>query len=284
MEIRSLEPMMKHLFKEDDLTTNFRYINSLPKSLVRCQLKFKSKTVIAGLPYFTAAFEFLGEKRDWSELLKWEGTILDSNLPKIYEFNLPFHVALTGERIALNLLQRACAVASATKRLVDLAEPHGMQILDTRKTTPGLRHLEKYAVTRGGGNNHRYGQTDVWMIKDNHKSFFGGIENAVKHFKELKGFYTPIILEVHDLKEIEEGKKLGIRHMLLDNFSPDDIKRAISLKAEGMTYEVSGGITEENIEGYLIKGVDAFSVGAITYGAAPVDISLKYERVSHEKL
>ena len=150
--------------------------------------------------------------------------------------------------------------------------------MDTRKTTPGLRTLEKYAVRVGGGVNHRFSQTDLWMIKDNHKSFFGGVEGAVNFFKNSGSFYRPIELEVHNLDELNEGREFGIKHFMLDNFSPKLVSEAIDTKLEGETFEVSGGVTLESLSNYLIDGVDTISVGKITYGATPVDISLKYSR------
>ena len=116
------------------------------------------------------------------------------------------------------------------------------------------------------------------MIKDNHKSFFGGVKGAVEYFRNMNSMYKEIELEIHDLNELEIGIELGVRHFMLDNFSPSDIEKATSLKKEGVTFEVSGGIKLSTIDSYLIPGVDTISVGSITYGAPPVDISLKYKK------
>jgi nicotinate-nucleotide pyrophosphorylase (carboxylating) len=161
---------------------------------------------------------------------------------------------------------------------VEKSEKYNIAILDTRKTLPGYRAFDKYAVRAGGGQNHRFGQADVWMAKDNHKAFFGGLRGAIDFFKSMGSFYAPVVVEIHDLAELKEAVKLGVRHVMLDNFSPTEVQAAIAEKSEGMTYEISGGITLESIEKYLIKGVDAISVGSLTYGAPPVDISFKYSR------
>jgi nicotinate-nucleotide pyrophosphorylase (carboxylating) len=188
-------------------------------------------------------------------------------------------VAILGERIALNLLTRATSIATFTRFFVDLAKEKNIAVLDTRKTTPGLRSLEKYAVTVGGGFNHRFGQGDFWMVKDNHKRFFGGIEKAVGFFRSLKGFYQPIIVEVENLEELVTAQELGIKNLLLDNFTPEKVKSAVDLKKDGVTFEVSGGITLETFSQYLISGVDAISLGCLTQFAPRVDISLKMEKL-----
>jgi nicotinate-nucleotide pyrophosphorylase (carboxylating) len=131
-------------------------------------------------------------------------------------------------------------------------------------------------VRVGGGYNHRLGQTDLWMIKDNHKSCLGGLKGAFEFFQSQGTFYNNIIAEIHDLYELNEAISLEIKHVMLDNFSPDQIREAVKLKAAGMTYEVSGGICLETLKNYLIPGVDALSVGSLTYSAPRVDISLKY--------
>ena len=117
------------------------------------------------------------------------------------------------------------------------------------------------------------------MVKDNHKAFFGGLAEAVNFFRSQGGFYTPLIVEIHNLQEISEATNLGVKHLLLDNFSPEGVKKAIEMKEKGMTYEVSGGIRLHNLETYLIEGVDAISVGTLTNAPEIVDISFKYSRV-----
>ena len=276
---RALEAMFSNFFAEDDLSRNFHYINSLPKDIVLAKLKFKDDLIIAGLPYFFEAFNYLNYGCiDYSKLLENEGvSVLKADKREIH-FELPFNVVLTAERIALNLLQKASSIATYTSEFTRRAADKKISILDTRKTTPGHRAIEKYAVQIGGGKNHRFGQVDCWMIKDNHKNFFGGVDKALSYFESINSFYTPIILEIHNLDELKEGVELNIKHFMLDNFSPEEIRKAIKFKKENTTFEVSGGINLDNLNSYLIEGVDAISSGSLTYNAPHVDISLKYER------
>lgn len=271
-----IQDLVASYFKEDDFHTNFAYISKLPADPVACSLKFKQDMVVAGLPFFVETFKYLCDAR-LEALLEMEGKFITKG--EELAFELPFNVALTGERIALNLLQRASAIATYTKRFVDIASKTDIKILDTRKTTPGHRSLEKYAVNVGGGHNHRFGQTDVWMIKDNHKAFFGGLEGALNYFKSMRTFYQPVVVEIHDLAELKQAIELGARHLMLDNFSPEEIREAAKLKTSNQTFEVSGGISLDNLENYLIEGVDAISSGSLTYNAPHVDISLKYKRI-----
>ncbi len=275
----ALEKDIAHYFAEDDLSRNLFYMKSLPEDEVSCDLFIKSDLVLAGLPWFQAAFHYLGESDFALKAIdEYEGKRLSKG-SKISLGNMSFAKALTGERIALNLLQRASNIATYTSQYVDKAKKYNISILDTRKTTPGLRMLEKYAVRVGGGFNHRFGQTDLWMVKDNHKTFFGGVEQALQFFKDMGAFYNEIELEVHNEAEFDQALELGVRHMMLDNFSPEQIKKIIPKKKDHTTIEVSGGVRLSNLEDYLIEGVDAISVGALTYDAPAVDISFKYKRI-----
>jgi nicotinate-nucleotide pyrophosphorylase (carboxylating) len=263
---------------EDGVDKNHFYTSRLPTEMVGCHLKFKSEMVISGMEYFTAVFEALGATNIDNSLLQYEGKYVNQENSNELIFALPFATALTGERLALNLLQRSSSIATYTKKFVEKAEKYGIKILDTRKTTPGLRSLEKYSVRVGGGFNHRFDQQDLWMVKDNHKKFFGGITEAVNFFNSIGTFYSSIEVEIHSLTELKEAINLKIRHLMLDNFTPDDVVTAVQMKPAGITYEISGGIKLENIDRYLISGVDAISVGAITNNAPIVDISLKISK------
>lgn len=260
-------------FAEDDLQGNAFYLNQLPTTQVECILKIKSDVMLSGLPYFVGAFNYLGGKLDYRELESYEGV----NFKKDHtiSFHLPFAIALSGERVALNLLQQSTRISTFTQTFVKAAEGSNTKILDTRKTTPGLRMLEKYAVRVGGAYNHRFSQTDAWMIKDNHKTFFGGLEPAWVYFQSMQTFYQNTIVEIHSLDELKKAFELGVTHMMLDNFSPADIKAAIALKKTGVTYEVSGGVKLDNLKDYLINGVDAISIGALTHSAPHIDLSMK---------
>jgi nicotinate-nucleotide pyrophosphorylase (carboxylating) len=271
----------KHLdffFEEDDLGRNLFYFKNLPTDTVDCVLKIKSDGILAGLNVFQAVFCYLqaDQTDSFSELLSFEGLAVKKD--QSFKFKLPFNVALTGERIALNLLQRMSAIATHTNKFVQIAKPHNITILDTRKTTPGLRSFEKYAVVVGGGKNHRLGQNDVFMIKDNHKKYFWGLKSALDFFKKMESHYIPVIAEIHDLSELKQAIELGIKNVMLDNFTPLEIEQAVKLKTDQLHYEISGGINLENITSYLLPGVDAISLGSLTYGAAPFDISLKVEK------
>jgi len=268
-------------FKEEGLSQAPYYLAELPSEDVACTLNFKSDLVLAGLPYFAGVFKYLlGDRlaqyqKEFLPLNKSEGKQFKKG-DQLSGMILPFDVALTGERIALNLLAHASAIATQTATIVAKARDFDIAILDTRKTLPGLRHIEKYAVRVGGGCNHRCHQTDVWMVKDNHKKFFGGVKSAVDFFQNQKSFYRPLVLEVHSLEEFQQGLDCNVKHFLLDNFSHEMLKVAIAKKTEGITFEASGGITSDNLHEYLIKGLDAISMGALTYAARPVDISLKF--------
>lgn len=277
MWFQAIKSDIDHFFREDDLERNFTYIQQLPQKAVRAKLLAKSPLVLAGLPYFMGTFRYLGGDQNFESFFHLEKTYFGQTPQVVLELELPFHLALTGERIALNLLQRASSIATYTQKFVEKAEKYQIKILDTRKTTPGLRALEKYAVVQGGGFNHRMGQTDMWMIKDNHKKFFGGLQPALDFFRSLHGFYTPIEVEIHNLDEFQEVLKLDVGHIMLDNFSPENIHKAVALKKPGMTIEVSGGITLDTIDDYLIEGVDGISIGSLTYGPPSVDLSFKFD-------
>lgn len=272
---KGLLPDVERWLLEDDLNRNHHYLRTLPEHPVELTLKFKSPLVVAGTDYFATVFSFLGS--DVSEVTELEAKEFSAGETYTFRTRIPFNVAVTGERLALNLLQHGSSIATWTKKFV--TEAGSVKILDTRKTTPGLRSLEKYAVRVGGGYNHRLGQTDLWMIKDNHKTCLGGLKAAFEFFQSQGAFYNNIIAEIHDLAELKEAISLGIRHVMLDNFSSDQIQEAVKLKQTGMTFEVSGGIRLDTIRNYLIPGVDALSVGSLTYSAPRVDISLKYRKV-----
>lgn len=276
--LETLYPQIKLWLEEDDLTRNFHYTRSLSRSEVKLYLKIKSPLILAGGDYFAAVFSALGADVGHFEFLRnWDGKGFQAGEVIEIPHAIPFNIAVTGERLALNLLQHASSIATWTKKHVEIASKKNIKLLDTRKTTPGMRSLEKYAVRVGGGFNHRLGQTDTWMIKDNHKACLGGLEGAYTFFQKQGAFYNNIIAEIHDLKELKLAQELGIQNVMLDNFSPDLIKSAVQMKTAGMNYEASGGVKLENLESYLIEGVDAISMGALIYSAPRVDLSLKFK-------
>jgi nicotinate-nucleotide pyrophosphorylase (carboxylating) len=280
---KGIESDISRFFEEDDLQGNAYYLRELPETPVLCQLKIKSDVLLSGLPYFVSTFNYLGAQLDYEDFKSHEGKFFKKG--EVITFSLPFSIALTGERIALNLLQRASAVSTFTQKFVEKATVHNIRILDTRKTTPGLRSLEKYAVRVAGGFNHRFSQADVWMIKDNHKSFFGGLKPAWEFFQKMQTHYQGIVVEIHSLEELKLAIELNVKHVMLDNFSRTDIVTAIELKKlTGITIEISGGVNLGNCDQYFLAGVDAISIGALTHSAPHVDLSMKIKRAGSNEL
>ena len=187
-------------------------------------------------------------------------------------------VILSCERVILNLIQRMSGIATVTRRYVDAIAGTKAKVLDTRKTIPGLRVLDKYAVRCGGGENHRLDLSDGILIKNNHISLGGGIEKVLARAHELRSPGQTIDIEVRTLDELRTALDHGAESLLLDNMSPAEIKKALAIIAErGVTIptEASGGIQLENIRKYALTGVDYISVGALTHSAPAVDISMR---------
>ncbi len=182
---------------------------------------------------------------------------------------------LKGERTALNLIQHMSGVATATRKAVDIVEGTNASIADTRKTLPGLRPLEKYAVTVGGGRNHRYNLSDCAMLKDNHVDAGGGITKAVAKLKEKLGHTVKIELEVRNLDELKEALAAQVDIIMLDNMNCEDMKEAVKITDGRAKLEASGGITDKTLRAVAETGVDIISMGAITHSVKAFDISLK---------
>ena len=187
---------------------------------------------------------------------------------------------LSRERVMLNLIQRLCGIATQAKVYAELAKPYGVKILDTRKTSPGLRLLEKYAVTCGGGYNHRLNLSEGILIKDNHLKAAGSVEAAVKNIRTICPT-LPIELEVDTHSQITAGLSVGVDGFLLDNMHPEKIRESLDIirsfaGGDSIFVEASGGITLENIHGYLHTGVNAISVGALTHQIKSRDIRLEF--------
>ncbi len=186
---------------------------------------------------------------------------------------------LTAERLALNFMQRMSGVASQTRHIADLLEGLHTKVLDTRKTTPLLRELEKYSVRMGGGLNHRFGLFDMILIKDNHIDFAGGIQqaiNATHNYLKNKGLSLKIEIEVRDFEELNKVLEIGnVHRIMLDNFTPEQLKEAIKIIDGRFETEASGGITIKKIRSYAESGVDYISVGALTHQIQSLDMSLK---------
>jgi nicotinate-nucleotide pyrophosphorylase (carboxylating) len=189
---------------------------------------------------------------------------------------------LAGERLALNLLQRLSGIATVTRRYADALAGTGASVSDTRKTTPGLRRFEKYAVRMGGGRNHRFGLYDAILVKDNHVAAAGGIGPALRAAKRFPPHRLPVQLEVDSLEQLDEALALGLDAVLLDNMPPERVAAAVARirqhpRGASCWIEASGGITLENVRAYGEAGVDTVSVGALTHSAPAVDIALDFE-------
>ncbi|WP_340643675.1 carboxylating nicotinate-nucleotide diphosphorylase [Phenylobacterium sp.] len=181
---------------------------------------------------------------------------------------------LSAERTALNLMGRLSGVATLTRAYVDRTEGTAARIVDTRKTTPGLRHLEKYAVRCGGGVNHRFGLDDAILIKDNHVAACGGVANALKRARAFAGHLTKVELEVDSLEQLAEALPHGADVIMLDNFSPDDLKKAVAMAGDKVVLEASGGVNLQTVRAIAESGVQVISVGALTHSAPVLDIGL----------
>jgi nicotinate-nucleotide pyrophosphorylase (carboxylating) len=196
-----------------------------------------------------------------------------------FTINGPSRSILTIERLVLNFMQRMSGIATLTARHVAAVEGTGCRVLDTRKTTPGLRAIEKWAVRIGGGHNHRHGLYDMIMIKDNHADLCGGIPQAIaaaRKYLAANSMSLPIEVETRNMKEVEQVLTMGgVQRIMLDNFSPTLLKEAVQRIAGQVETEASGGITLDTIETYAATGVDMVSVGALTHSANSLDLSLK---------
>ena len=189
---------------------------------------------------------------------------------------------LKAERVALNFLQHLCGIATLTRQFVDAVGNHSAKILDTRKTTPGLRALEKAAVVAGGGVNHRFGLYDMVLVKDNHLAALGGLSSVADRIRQLRRDRPKIRIEVEadDLEQTRAFVEMdGIDVILLDNMTPAQIREAVALKRNNIKFEASGGITLKNVRRVAATGVDYISIGALTNGARAIDLALEMTHV-----
>jgi nicotinate-nucleotide pyrophosphorylase (carboxylating) len=238
----------------------------------------KEAMVVAGLEAAEAVFSTLDSQQ------QLEAFVADGDevaAGKVIARTTGFaDVLLGGERLALNLLQRLSGIATLTRRYVQAVEGTSAQIVDTRKTTPGLRMLEKYAVQAGGGRNHRFGLDDGVLIKDNHIALCGGIGTAVERARESVGHLHKIEVEVTSEAELREAIRGGADIVMLDNRTPEETRLLVEVAralAPQVIIESSGGITLENVRAYAEAGVDLVSIGALTHSARAVDISFKIQ-------
>jgi len=208
------------------------------------------------------------------ELLAQDGDRIEHPPQVVARLHASLRALLTGERTALNLLQRMSGIATTTRRYADLVAGTGVQLLDTRKTAPGLRALDKHAVACGGGTNHRAGLHDAVLIKDNHVTVAGGVPSAVERVR-LRHPGRPVEVEVDTLDQLQQALAAGADVILLDNMPPAQLRRAVATTAGRARLEASGGITTDTIREVAETGVDAISVGALTHSVRALDIALE---------
>ncbi len=234
----------------------------------------KSDGVLCGIDVALRVFEVLQPGSVSAEVYKNDGDVLQKG-DIIAEIHGKTKTILKGERTALNLIQHMSGIATATAKAVELVKGAKASIADTRKTLPGLRPLQKYAVTVGGGKNHRYNLSDAAMLKDNHVDAGGGITAAVKKLRESLGHMTKIELEVRNLDELGQALEAGVDVIMLDNMSVEMMRDAVEITNGRALLEASGGITDETIREIAETGVDIISMGALTHSVTAFDISLK---------
>lgn len=243
-------------------------------------LLVKQEGVVAGLPVAEEVFRQLDPAVQFERLVR-EGDRVAKGT-RIARIKGKTRALLSGERVALNFLQRLSGIATATRRVVRALEGLNCRVLDTRKTVPGLRMLDKYAVRVGGGTNHRFGLNHGALIKDNHIALAGSLAEAVRRVRERAGHMVQVEVECDTLEQVEEALQLSVDAILLDNMELDTMRRAVRMIAGRAWVEASGGVTEENARAVAETGVDAISLGWLTHSPRALDISLDWETVTEE--
>lgn len=244
-----------------------------PKKKGEAVLIAREELILAGLPVFKMVFREISTQIEFEDYFK-EGDLVPHD-KKICLLKGPLSPILKAERTALNLLQRMSGIATLTRQYVNRVEPYKARIIDTRKTAPGLRWMDKYAVRLGGGFNHRFGLFDGILIKDNHIAAAGSIKNAIESAKSKAPHTLKIEVEVEDLAGVEEAIKAGADIIMLDNMDPGQMKKAVSFIDGRAIVEASGGITLDIVSDVAESGVDLISVGALTHSAKASDLSLE---------
>ena len=272
LDLKAVEKIINLSLKEDigkgDITTD-----SIVNDKLKCVAVIKSKDrgILAGNTVSEVVFKKLDPKITYIQKKKDGDTIIPNDI--IAEVRGSVRTVLTGERLSLNFLQRLSGIATLSQKFVNKTKGFDVKILDTRKTTPGLRILEKYAVTVGGCYNHRFGLFDGILIKDNHIKIAGNIEKVVLKVR-AKHKNKEIEVEASNFNQVREALKSGADIIMLDNMTPDKIKKAVKfIDSKAMT-EASGGINLDNIDEYAKTGVDYISIGALTHSAKSLDIGL----------
>ena len=261
---------LKEDITSEDITTN----SVMPEYQAgEVELICKEDGIIAGLDVFKRVFELLDADTKVEFFCK-DGDKVE-NGQKLAVVRGDIRVLLSGERTALNYLQRMSGIATYTRKIADLLKGSKTKLLDTRKTTPNMRVFEKYAVKVGGGYNHRFNLSDGILLKDNHIGAAGGVKEAIRMAKEYAPFVRKIEVEVENLEMLKEALEAGADIIMLDNMSVEDMKEAVRLTAGKAETECSGNVTKENVARLIDVGVDYISSGALTHSSPILDLSLK---------
>jgi nicotinate-nucleotide pyrophosphorylase (carboxylating) len=273
-----VDPFIINALKEDIGDGDHTSLATIPAGTTgKAKLLVKEHGVLAGIELALEIFHIVDPELKVTVFIN-DGTEIK---PKDVAFEVEgsVHCILKAERVVLNCMQRMSGIATQTDRIVDLLKGTNTQVLDTRKTTPGIRYLEKWAVRIGGGVNHRFGLYDMILIKDNHVDYSGGIRQALENTHEYLAANNKkltIEIEVRNLDELEEVLQTGgVDRILLDNFNFADLKQAVNIIEGRYITEASGGITIDNVRDYADCGVDYISIGALTHSVKGLDLSLK---------
>jgi nicotinate-nucleotide pyrophosphorylase (carboxylating) len=238
-------------------------------------IKVKEEGIIAGLDVVEMIFQLLDPSITFSKKNKDGDKVIPGDI--IAEVKGPINPILKGERLCLNLLQRMSGIATYTRHLCNLIKPYNVKVTDTRKTAPGLRYFDRYAVAIGGGVNHRYNLSDAILIKDNHIKLVGGIKEALTRVKAKASHTQKIEIEVQNLNQFQEALKYGADIILLDNMTIDSIQKAVKIAQGNVILEASGNIDESNIVSFAKTGVDVISCGSLTHSVKALDVSMMIE-------
>ena len=269
-----IDQVIKVALEEDlgpgDLTT----LSTVPANLQgKGAFRAKRESIVAGLMVLERVFALLDPHVQVSRLVG-DGESVKAGTT-VAEASGPVRALLMGERTALNFLQRLSGTATLTRRYVDAVRGFSCKVIDTRKTTPGLRTLEKYAVRLGGGTNHRLGLYDAALVKDNHIVAAGSIAKAVEAVRRQAPFMAPIEVECASLLQVQEALDVNVEWIMLDNMNVDEMVQAVKLIAKRARVEASGGITLDSVRAVAATGVDFISVGALTHSAPAEDFNMK---------
>lgn len=268
--IACIERALKEDIGPGDATTNSIFA---PNVMMSGRIIAKQAGVVAGLDVAWATFELLDARVRFTACTAEGGQV--ENRQTLAEVEGPARALLTAERTALNFLGRMSGIATLTRRFVNAVSGTKAVILDTRKTAPGLRAVDKLAVKRGGGQNHRIGLYDMILIKDNHIDHAGSLAEAVRRARAANTGLE-IEVEARTLDDVRVALSLGVRRILLDNMAPDLMRQAVELNAGRALLEASGNVTLDNVRQIAETGVDYISIGALTHSARALDVSLEW--------